>query len=453
MESNADQAAEKARVAVEKANAAAEKAIAALKEAEEALAKVVASAEKAESKVMPDAEKKGKAAEVKVLLVSPPKLKRAWTKYAKMRGEQGTAMKVVTTDEIAKKYKEGDLQNKIRLCVREHVDQHGFDTVILGGDSTPSGGLIPDRDTYHKNMWGNDQDIPTDVYYLSPTSWDADGDGIYGEFEEDREAITYPDGKLAIGRIAVRTAKDIQAYSAKVKAHLKGEAIHQLALTCEVRGAYAKVARSGEVFINQAWPKGEVSFFFNDITSWDGEGARGSFDLSPKNLSAKFGEGKINKWHIHGHGLIDRWVLENHESFTYEHVANLKNKERPLVITTVSCFTGHFDAKKDPSITEAMLRQPDGGAVLIVAPCREGKPHFHNPQADFPLMVQEGKLDGTTQTMTSFWMAALGEQQAKAGHALAISKAGLADDAVKSATYHQGMCELNLLGDPSLEVK
>ena len=27
------------------------------------------------------------------------------------------------------------------------------------------------------------------------------------------------------------------------------------------------------------------------------------------------------------------------------------------------------------------------------------------------------------------------------------------DDARKSATYHQGICEINLLGDPTLQVK
>ncbi len=398
------------------------------------------------------AEVKAKKMVVKVLLVSPPELKEAWAEYAKLRGEQGTRMKVVTTDEIAKRYTHGDLQNKIRLCVREHVDNEGVDTVILGGDSTPEGGLIPDRDTYHKNMWGTDVDIPTDVYFLSETNWDLDGDGVYGEFEEDRGAISYPDGALSIGRIPVRTAEDIQAYGAKVTAHLAGKAIDELALTCEVRGAYGKVLKSGQELIPEAWPAGKISIFFNEMTSWDGEGEKGSFDLSPQNLSAKFSDGKINKWHIHGHGLIDRWALEGHTSFSYGHVAKLKH-ERPLVITTVSCFTGHFDAAQDPCITEAMLRQPEGGAVLIVAPAREGKPHFHDPKKDFPLMVREGKLDGTTQTMASFWVAALGEGKADAGFALAISKAGLAKDAEKSATYHQGMCELNLFGDPSLPVK
>ncbi len=391
------------------------------------------------------------AADPAVLLVSPPELEEAWIQYAEERGNQGTAMKVVTTTEIEKTFKAGDLANKIRLCVRKHVDKRGFHTVILGGDSTPDGGLIPDRDTAHDNMWGEDQDIPTDVYFLSPTNWDLDGDGIYGEFEDDREAITYPDGKLAIGRIPVRTAEDIKAYAAKVKSHLASEPSGQLAMTCAVRGAYPKVRRSGTEVIPAAWKEGEVSLFFNDMTSWDEADEEGKFDLNCENLSAKFSE--INKWHLHGHGLINRWVLEGHEAFTFSHVKNLKNRENPLVMTTVSCFTGHFDAEQDPCITEAMLRAAEGGAVLIVAPAREGKPHFHDPDKDFQLMSTEGKLDGTTQTMASFWVAALGEDKMAAGHALAASKAGLAKDAEKSATYHQGMCELNLLGDPTLPVR
>lgn len=125
----------------------------------------------------------GSSAKTKALLISPPSLKDAWSEYAKLRGQSGVVVKVVTTDEIQKKYQTGDLQNRMRLCAREHIDQHGVTAVILGGDSSPDGGLVPDRDTFHKNMWGNDVDIPSDLYFISPTSWDHDKDGIYGEFE------------------------------------------------------------------------------------------------------------------------------------------------------------------------------------------------------------------------------------------------------------------------------
>lgn len=379
------------------------------------------------------------ANDTKTLLISPDPLLASWTTYASAREAQGTPIKVVTLSHISREYSGPDLQEKIRLCARHHIDQKGFTTIILGGDSTPTGGLIPDRDTIHQNMWGEDLDIPSDLFYISPTNWDADGDGIYGEFEDDREAISYPDGTLAIGRIPVRRPIDVENYTAKVAAHLAAETSPHLTFTCAVNNAEPKVTRSGKDLIQPLWPEGKVSFKFRKLT--------------PESVGSAFSDGPCNKWHLHGHGLHDRWVLDRDEGFTLEDASALTNKARPLVITTVSCFTGHFDSAFDPSITEFLLRQKDSGAVLIVAPAREGKPHFHDPQADFALMVSEGKLDGTTQTMASFWMAALGEEKLPAGLALAKAKADLADDAEKSATYHQGICELNLLGDPTLPVR
>ena len=59
----------------------------------------------------------------RLLLVSPPGLKEAWQE-----------------------------------CAREHIEKHRCHTIILGGDSLPKGGLIPDRDIFHQNQWGKDVD-------------------------------------------------------------------------------------------------------------------------------------------------------------------------------------------------------------------------------------------------------------------------------------------------------
>jgi hypothetical protein len=99
-----------------------------------------------------------------------------------------------------------------------------------------------------------------------------------------------------------------------------------------------------------------------------------------------------------------------------------------------------------------MLRKPEGGAVIIVAPCREGVPAFHNPRVDFRLMILRGKMDGTTHTMTRFWQGALCENLT-AGEALNAAKAAQTADAEKTAIYHFVQCELNLLGDPTLDLR
>lgn len=390
-----------------------------------------------------------------VIIVSPSELSEAWRSYAKHRSTDARPFRVIDTAVISANYKGPDIQEKIRLCIREQIESNQTKWVILGGDSTPDGGLIPDRDTFHKNMWGEDRDIPTDIYYISPTNWDHDQDGIYGEWEEDKPAISYPDGTVAIGRIPVRTAEDVKAYGLKVQHYLdkhgKKEKAGSLTMTCAVPGAYPKVYRSGNKLISAKWPEGTINFLFNDFSSWDGD-VQGDYDLSPANIVDRMNEGNIDKWHLHGHGLIDRWILEGDTDFNLKTVGQLKNLDHLPVITTVSCFTGQFDATKDPCISEAMLRHPSGGAIAVIAPAREGKPHFHDPEKDFPLMAKEGKLDGTTQTMTSFWVAALSGNKT-VGEAIATAKAGLADDAEKSATYHQGVCEINLLGDPSLPVR
>lgn len=384
-------------------------------------------------------------AEPSALLITSAELKQAWQPFAEWKAKQGKPTTIVTIAEISGSFDGPDIQEKIRRCVREHIDNKGARWIILGGDSLPGGkGIVPDRDTVHRTQWGENEDIPTDIYYLSATNWDADEDGIYGEFEDDHAAITYPDGSVGLGRIPVRTAADVKAYTDKVISYESdyptGKFRDTMVYTCTVPGAYAKVRRSWDDHVSKALPDGEMSRHFAD-----------DHDLNTANWLEMINQNKVGKFHFHGHGLLHGWALEEHQMFTKKHVAKLTNKGAYPIITTVSCFTGHYDAKQDPCISESMLRAPDAGAIAIVAPCREGKPHFMNPRKDFQLMVREGKMDGTTTTMTFFWELGI-RDQLTTGEALMATKAKLSEKAKKSATFHMCLCELNLLGDPTLAV-
>lgn len=245
------------------------------------------------------------------------------------------------------------------------------------------------------------------------------------------------------------------AYTAKVIAYEsnypEGEFAKQIVYTCTVAAAYNKLKTSWMQHLSKAWPDGTAKQFFADFTAWDDK-EQGDFALSSANMVDIINRKEVGKFHFHGHGLRHCWVLEEHDKFSYDQIKELTNKDAYPVITTVSCFTGQFDSKKDPSIAESILRQPEGGAVIVVAPSREGKPHFHDPKKDFPLMVKEGKPDGTTLTMARFWSNGLGDNL-DAGRALMTTKAALTEDAKKSATYHMCLCELNLLGDPTLDLR
>lgn len=391
----------------------------------------------------------GPGAQASILLITSSDLQPHWQPFAAWKTSTGKPTKIITVDQAAKDYPASNVQESLRLCVRDHIDHRSTRWVILGGDCLANGdGVVPAGHTTSHAM--EPAGIPTDIVYLSKTNWDADGDGVYGEWPEDRKAISYPDGSVGLGRIPVRTAGDVAAITEKVIAYESNypadNFAKQMIYTCTVPMAYAKVRRSWDDYVSKVWTGAAQRYFLNE-TPWDKPGKAGSHKLSAENLVELLNGKTIGKLHIHGHGFSPAWVLDE-SAFQSSHVDQLNNEGAYPLITTVSCFTGQFDAPQDPCIVEKMIRQPKAGSVAIVAPIRTGKPHFADP-ADLRLMVMEGKLDGTTLTMTRYWRHGM-ESGVTTGEAIMMAKADMADDAKKSPNYHLCVCELNLLGDPTL---
>ena len=388
-----------------------------------------------------------------ILLITADSIAKSWQPYADWKTQSGRATKIITVGQIAEEYEADIIQEKIRLCVRDHIDNHGARWVVLGGDCLPGGkGLVPGG---HTTVHAQERKgIPTDIVYLSETNWDADDDGIYGEWEDDRDAISYPDGSVGLGRIPVRTVEDVAAFTEKVIAYEsrypKTEFAQRMVYTCTDRPAYPKVLNSWDGFVSESWKNAEVDRFFSQKTPWDDDDEPGSYELSANNLVKLVNDKTTGKLHIHGHGHLPSWGLED-SMFSAKHAAKLSNDGAYPLITTVSCNTGEYDSAKDPSIVESIIRQPKGGSVAVVAPVRTGKPHFHK-RSDMRLMIKDGKLDGTTQTMTRYWCHGLGED-VTTGHAMMMAKADMSKDARKSPGYHLCICELNLLGDPTLDMR
>lgn len=387
-----------------------------------------------------------------VLLITADELAESWIPFAKWKTQNGKHTKIMTVSQIDNDFDADSIQEKIRLCVQDHIQNSNTQWLILGGDCLPGGkGLVPGgHTTVHS---AERKGIPTDIVYLSPTNWDSDGDGIYGEFDDDQEAITYPDGSVGLGRIPVRTPEDVKAFTAKVIAYESSypttEFARNMIYTCTDQPAYPKVRNSWDSYVSKVW-EGDMGRFFSKETPWDEEDKPGSYALSPKNVVNLFNEKTTSKMHIHGHGHLPAWVLERSQ-FTGKHVQDLKNSGAYPLITTVSCNTGEYDSRQDPSIVEHLLRVPEAGSVAVVAPVRTGKPHFAD-RSDFALMVSEGKLDGTTMTMTRYWTHGLGKGYST-GHAMMMAKKDMIDDARDAACYHLCICELNLLGDPTLDMR
>lgn len=382
---------------------------------------------------------------VTVLLVTPESLAEAWQPFADWKTRGGKPTSIVTVEHIAKSFGGADTPARIKACVLDSIKERGTQWVVLGGDSLPGGeGLVPDRDTRHGIMGGRLRyaDIPTDLYFVTEGSWDSNGDGVYGDWDADRDAVSY-EPLAAIGRIPVRTAEDVAAYTAKVVGYetrypAQGFA-KKLLYTCAVPMANYKADMLWDRYLAPEWKDASCDKFF----------VNRDYALSPQHWVERLNGKAAGKMHMHGHGFLPGWVLDRHQLVDAGAVSKLENEDAYLLMTTVSCFTGQYDSAKDPSITESMLRQPGGGAVAIVAPAREGVPVF----LDSPRDPRDGKTqDGTTRLLTRYWVEGL-SGDLTTGEALARAKAGFAEEARANDGYHWVLSELNLLGDPTLDMR
>lgn len=388
-----------------------------------------------------------------VLIVTSGELAESWQDFADWKTKTGRPTKIVTTEHIEKEFEGDDIQQKIRLCCLKHIEDTETRFIILGGDSEGDAGHVPDRDTDHSEckMLSYDN-IPTDLYYISEKDWDANDDGVYGSFEDDMDEVAYTNPDACIGRIPVRTVEDVEAYTNKVIAYESkypvGHFANRMIYTCPENSAYPKLDTSTEQ-VGENWENGTVTKFYGKETPWDDQ-KKGDYDLTSGNWVKMINQRNAAKIHMHGHGLLPLWALEKGSKVTSSTVADLENKNAYPIITTVSCLTGQFDNRKDPSITESMLRQPNAGAIAILAPSREGVPFMMNPAKDMRLMMTEGKMDGTTTAYTKFWICALKDRMT-IGESFKQVKMDMESMARKNDGFHMLQCELNLLGDPTLD--
>ncbi len=92
----------------------------------------------------------------------------------------GFHTKLVSIDSVVAQYPGIETADKIRNFLIDKYDSWGIHYLLIGGniDIIPMKICFPDP--------GHNYDTPTDYYFAELTdNWDADGDGFYGEYEED----------------------------------------------------------------------------------------------------------------------------------------------------------------------------------------------------------------------------------------------------------------------------
>ena len=385
------------------------------------------------------------------LLITSSNLAAAFQPLVDRRTSQGKPGTLLTTEWIYANYDGtrpdggADDQTRIRNCIKDYYLNHGTVWVALGGDDA----VVPDRDASCI-----DADIPTDLYYggLDGT-WDADLNGIYGEAGVDGVDLL---PEVWVGRIPVRTPADAAAYVAKVVRYE----------TAPAEGFAGRILLSGsdpwwsgddrpvdfrdhdpvsfpECWGNRLlrdhvlpwWQPAALHQFYDTRTTWDSAKA-GDYPLSTANYVQRLSEGYQFVLH-HQHGWMDKFGLEQGWMGIADALA-LTNADRPSIFyAVVVCETGAFDLG-EPSLGEAFLRNPDGGAVAYIGSSRSG---WYNSEY----------IGGLSwDYAVTFFSQALRCQRPTVGEAFALSKMDLVPLCGQEGYHRYLQFALSLEGDPAL---
>ncbi|MCG8470929.1 MAG: C25 family cysteine peptidase [Desulfobacterales bacterium] len=378
---------------------------------------------------------------------------------------------ILTIEEIEGRYTGRDLQEKIREAIKEFVHQRQTHYVVLGGDDT----IIPDRDTTASYSIFTETQIPTDLYYAGLSgNWDRDGDSVFGEVGEGDFAYD-----VVVGRIPVRTFEQAQAYIAKVK-RWESKASQSLKskfllggkeLWHSYHGAdrptdslidtFAPftapnhpVVSDSEMWGRRAWrdalspwlttPK--LSLLFDTLTSWGSTETCGDFPANLSHTSKVLNQGWEHLFVI-THGKSQHWQMGSAQRFGTEAASQLT---APVAfIYTTACLTNHFDGPSDPSLSEAFIRAPKGGALAYIGSSRYGWARQDIPPAD-PTSTGGASLAFAKK----FYQLFLSSQKEAAtiGEAFYQHKLAFIALANQNSAERWLMLSLNLMGDPALRL-
>lgn len=345
---------------------------------------------------------------VDYLIITSQALSNAFAALAAHRTARGLSCAIMTTEAISAGYSGADMPQKIRACISNYVASKATVYVVLGGDDS----VVPVRGCYAYCEGETELAMPTDLYYSDLTgTWNADGDTRYGETTDNVDMA--PD--VIVGRIPVRTAQQAADYINKVIAFdnnrpndlmqkmlmIGTKTWHTYSGTsrpsdllsdghAEFRAANHPYVSDAEIWtrrmyrdvITQHWRAAVLNYFFDTLTSWDASSA-GDYAQTAANLQSKLNLGWGHLF-FSDHGFETGWGIES-GNYTSSEASTLNN--RVVLVYTDACLSGHFDGTPEPCFSEAMLRNPHGGALVYLGCSRYGwgEPgsYYGGPSSDY----------------------------------------------------------------------
>ncbi len=404
----------------------------------------------------------GNVDQVDYLIITAASLVGAFAPLKEWKIRKGLRTEIFSTDYIYSQYADSADTDQLRIkyFLRDYYEDKGLKWVLLGGDDT----VVPVQECYARV--GTDHiryDIPCDMFYAcfdKAFDWNYDNDSIIGEFYD---SIDYCP-EIYISRVPIRTSTHVDAFVNKTLKYEQNPDTSGYINTMLLSGVKINLVRRGVsdaqnlsellytkhiAFVGSEWT-GVKKRFYDTETDFPG-GA--DYDVTAVNLQAQLDSG-YHFVHMTTHGGTAAWEMEyiNNMTRTYrsDDAFNLTNSNSSIILTT-ACFTNRFDSDQvDPCLSEAFIRNPNGGCVAYWGSSREGWSGF-NFNALWPSL----------RYSASFFNTLFGKSDSKGyinpdyykfGATTAFAKLANTNKLYTSEADRWLQFSLNAIGDPELPI-
>ena len=354
--------------------------------------------------------------ETDYLIITDVEFVSPFQELADWKIRRGISTEVKEVSWVLSNYSGYDDPEKIRNCIRDYYANHGTRWVLLAGDTD----AVPYREV-------TDDYIPCDLYFSDlDSNWDADGDHLYGE-EEDQVDM-YPE--VFVGRAPCGDVSEVQTFVEKC-------------LTYEIS---PETDYQTEILLaaEELWPGTDggklkdyidSSFIPDNFQATKLYQTSGNLDWESFRDGMNDGPGIVNH---DGHGDFDALSI-GPDAWTNSDMDGLVNGPKYSLLYTGGCNTAGIDAD---CIGERFVNNPNGGGVAYCGNTRSGW------GASSPLEGPSPQFD------IEFFRALFDSSTYRVGKTLARSKIPFIPLAQSPYGYFDRyvMYTLVLLGDPMLEV-
>jgi hypothetical protein len=292
---------------------------------------------------------------VEYLIITDTNLVSTFQQLADWKTQKGIPAEIVTRQWIYSDYSGDDQQEQIRNCVRDFYQNHGTIWILLGGDTD----ILPHRITWvftYSGGWADD--IPSDLYFSDlDGSWDADGDGTYGEFDDNLDL--YPE--VFVGRAPVSSLSQAQTFVNKTLAYeIDPPTDYQTRML--LAGEFLWPTTDGGVLKNYIYDNFVIPLFPDVTRLYESLG-----NLDKTSFRNALNSGQMITNHC-GHANYNVLSIGSYGWYNSD-MDDLTNGARQGIFYTYGCISAAIDFD---CIGERWVKNPDGGGIAYFGNSRYG---------------------------------------------------------------------------------